>query len=129
MILRDTIRLVVPGIVLGTLGALALTHFLRALLYGITPTDPATFAQLAAVMLAVAVAAAFVPAVCAASTDPMRVLRQEWSRTRGPQGPGNLSAHKNVKAQALPPSSSPLRSSEAAAAMRRISEAASLREA
>jgi predicted permease len=77
MIVSDAIRLVLPGIAVGTLGALALTRFLRALLYGITPTDPATFAQLAAAMLVVAVAAALLPAVRAASTDPMHVLRQE----------------------------------------------------
>ncbi|MGH7573840.1 MAG: FtsX-like permease family protein [Longimicrobiales bacterium] len=77
MIVSDAVRLVVPGIVLGTLGALGLTRFLRALLYGVTPTDPATFAQLAAVMLAVTIAAAYLPAARAASTDPMRVLRQE----------------------------------------------------
>lgn len=77
MIVSDAIRLVLPGIAVGTLGALGLTRFLRALLYGITPTDPATFAQLAGAMLAVAIAAAFLPAVRAASTDPMHVLRQE----------------------------------------------------
>jgi putative ABC transport system permease protein len=77
MIVSDAIRLVLPGIVLGTVGALALTRFLRALLYGVTPTDPATFAQVAAAMFVVAVAAAYLPAIRAASTDPMRVLREE----------------------------------------------------
>jgi putative ABC transport system permease protein len=47
------------------------------MLYGVTPADPATFLQLAALMLAIAAAAASVPAWRAASTDPMRVLRRE----------------------------------------------------
>jgi putative ABC transport system permease protein len=77
MIVSDALRLVLPGIVLGTLGALALTRFLRALLYGVTPTDPMTFVQIATVMFVVAVGAAYLPAARAASTDPMRVLREE----------------------------------------------------
>ncbi len=77
MIVGDAIRMVLPGIVLGVVAALGLTRFLRTMLYGVTPADPATYLQLAAVMLVVAIAAASLPAWRAARTDPMRVLRQE----------------------------------------------------
>jgi putative ABC transport system permease protein len=77
MIVREALRFAVPGVALGIAASLVLTRFLRSMLYGVTPADPATFAQLAALMLAIAAASASVPAWRAASTDPMRVLRRE----------------------------------------------------
>ncbi|MGH7573626.1 MAG: ABC transporter permease [Longimicrobiales bacterium] len=77
MIVADALRLVVPGIAIGAAAALALTRYLRSMLYGITPADPLTFVQLAGLMLLVGVAAAYGPAARAAAADPMRVLRQE----------------------------------------------------
>lgn len=77
MIVTDALRLVVPGIAIGTAAALALTRSLRSMLYEITPADPLTFVQLAALMLLVGVAAAYGPAARAAATEPMSVLRQE----------------------------------------------------
>ncbi|MGH7553586.1 MAG: FtsX-like permease family protein, partial [Longimicrobiales bacterium] len=77
IIVSDAVRLALPGIALGVAAAYGLTRFLRTMLYGVTPADPATFLQLASLMLLVSVAAAYLPAWRAASTDPMRVLRQE----------------------------------------------------
>ena len=77
MIVGDALRLAVPGILLGLAAAAWLTRFLQTLLYGVEPLDPATFAQLALLMLAVASAAAWIPARRAARIDPVRVLRRD----------------------------------------------------
>ena len=65
------------GTVLGLFGAVALTRLLAPLLYGIAPTDPTTFAAAAGLLLAVAVAGAWLPARKAAATEPMTALRTE----------------------------------------------------
>jgi putative ABC transport system permease protein len=44
MVLRQSMTLVAGGLAAGVLGALALTRFLREALYGLTPTDPMTYA-------------------------------------------------------------------------------------
>ena len=67
----------VAGTVLGLLGAVALSRLLAPLLYGIAPTDPATFAAAAILLLAAAVAGAWLPARRAAATEPMTALRTE----------------------------------------------------
>ena len=50
---------------------------MRAMLYGVSPTDPATFAVVTLVLLAVAVLASTVPAMRAARVDPIVALREE----------------------------------------------------
>ena len=69
------LRWAVLGVVVGVAGAYAGTRFLAALLFGITPTDPGTFAGLAALMLGVAALASYVPARRAAWVNPMSALR------------------------------------------------------
>jgi ABC-type lipoprotein release transport system permease subunit len=65
------------GIAVGALAAAALTRLMRALLFGITPTDPGTFAAVALALLAVALTAAARPAWRAAHVDPAAALRDE----------------------------------------------------
>jgi len=65
------------GALAGTLGCVALRHVLAAVLFGIGPTDPATLAGAIAVLLAVALAAAWIPARRATRVDPMASLREE----------------------------------------------------
>jgi putative ABC transport system permease protein len=73
--LGQSLRLGVAGLGLGTLAALGLTRTLAAFLYGITATDPATFAAVAVLLLAVALLAGFLPARRAASIEPRSALR------------------------------------------------------
>ena len=77
MILRQGMTLVAVGAALGAAGALALTRALKSFLFGVTPTDPATFGLVAAVLAAAAFAACYVPARRAAQVDPLRALRTE----------------------------------------------------
>ena len=63
------------GIALGIAAAVLLTRYLATLLFGITPTDPATLVGAAALMAAVSAAASWIPARRAAATDPALALR------------------------------------------------------
>jgi putative ABC transport system permease protein len=69
--------LIGAGVVIGIAGALALTRFLRALLYEVTPTDPVTFTAAAFILFAVAMLACFTPARRATKMDPIAVLRHD----------------------------------------------------
>jgi putative ABC transport system permease protein len=77
LVLRQGLALAGAGIIIGIAGALALTHLLSTLLYGVTSTDPLTFAAAPAILLAVAVLASWIPARRAARIDPVLALRQE----------------------------------------------------
>jgi putative ABC transport system permease protein len=65
------------GIVAGLLGALATSRVISTLVYGIPVRDPGTFAEVATVLTAVALAACLIPALRAAQVDPMAALRYE----------------------------------------------------
>lgn len=77
MVLREASWLGVLGVVAGLAGALALGRVIGAMLYGLKPWDPATLAASALLLLAVALAAGWLPARRAAGVDPMRALRHE----------------------------------------------------
>lgn len=66
------------GVALGLAGAAALTRVLASLLYGVTPTDPLTFAAVAVLPLVVAAVASAVPARKATRIDPTVAMRSEW---------------------------------------------------
>ena len=75
MILRQGLRLVCIGLVLGAAGALAFSRLMAGLLFGIRPTDAATFALTGVVLLIIATLACLVPARRASTVDPMVALR------------------------------------------------------
>jgi len=77
MILGRGVWLTAIGLVLGTAGSLVLGRYLKTLLFEVKPEDPATLTIVAVLLLAVAVAASFIPARRAAKVDPVISLRYE----------------------------------------------------
>jgi putative ABC transport system permease protein len=77
MVVREGMLLSLAGTALGILGALAATRLLGALLFGVGPTDAATFAIVVAVILLAAAFASFLPARSATTIDPATSLRAE----------------------------------------------------
>ena len=75
MVLAQGLRLVGLGLVLGAVGALALSRLMVGLLFGIRPTDAATFALTGVVLLLIATLACLIPARRASTVDPMVALR------------------------------------------------------
>jgi ABC-type antimicrobial peptide transport system permease subunit len=77
LVVRQGLALAVMGLTAGLVTSVASTRLLSSQLFGITPTDPATFAVVAIVLAAVALAATAAPAHRAASVDPIVTLRSE----------------------------------------------------
>jgi predicted permease len=75
MIVGRGLRLAGFGVVIGIAAALALTRVMQGVLYGVTPTDPLTFAGVAIALLAVAAGASWIPAWRATKVDPLVALR------------------------------------------------------
>jgi predicted permease len=76
MILRETMALVIAGLIVGGGLAYGASRLLASRLYGVQPQDPVTIAVATGLLLAVALSAAYLPARRAAGLDPMRALRQ-----------------------------------------------------
>ncbi|HXP24995.1 MAG TPA: ABC transporter permease [Steroidobacteraceae bacterium] len=76
-VLREGLKLAVTGAAIGLAAAFALTRLMTSLLYGVSPTDPLTFAAVAVLLVAVALASCYIPARRAAAVDPMVALRHE----------------------------------------------------
>ncbi len=77
LVVGEGFKLTLIGVGLGIAGALVLTRFLTSLLYDVKPTDPLTFVVVSLVLIAVALAASYIPARWAAKVDPMTTLRCE----------------------------------------------------
>jgi putative ABC transport system permease protein len=77
MILGQGLRLAVVGVGLGLLGAFALTRLLKGLLFGISASDPLTFAAIGSLLVGVALLACWLPARRATKDDPLEALRSE----------------------------------------------------
>jgi putative ABC transport system permease protein len=75
LVVRHGLALVLAGLVLGVCGALAASRLLESLLFGIQPTDPATFAMAALLLLSVVGVACYLPAQRALGIDPSLALR------------------------------------------------------
>jgi putative ABC transport system permease protein len=77
MVVRQTVRLVIIGAVLGLAGALALGRALTSLVFEVRPSDPATLAAVTVLLAVVALAATLVPAIRATRVTPLVALRRE----------------------------------------------------
>jgi putative ABC transport system permease protein len=77
LVVGHGMRLVILGVVLGTAGAFAVTRLLESLLFGVSATDPATFAAVSAALSAVALLACYIPARRATRVDPIIALRYD----------------------------------------------------
>jgi putative ABC transport system permease protein len=77
LVVKQGIALVLLGVSIGILGALALMHFLASLLYGVRPLDPLTLTLVAFAMIGVALLAGYIPARRATRIESMEALRYE----------------------------------------------------
>jgi putative ABC transport system permease protein len=77
LVLGGGLRVLLLGVAIGLAGAWAATRVMSGLLYGVTATDPLTYAALAALLVAVGVLASYIPARRATRVDPLTALRSE----------------------------------------------------
>jgi putative ABC transport system permease protein len=73
----ESLRPTIAGIAIGMAGSFMLSTLLTKLVYGIRPSDPATFGAVALILVVVAMVASIVPAWRATRIDPIQVLREE----------------------------------------------------
>jgi len=77
LVMRESMTLVVAGIVIGLAGAVAASRLIANLLFGLAPADPTAMAGAMIVMMLVSALAGYVPARRASRIDPLVALRYE----------------------------------------------------
>ncbi|HUK30932.1 MAG TPA: FtsX-like permease family protein, partial [Candidatus Acidoferrum sp.] len=77
LILGGALRLGLIGVLLGLAVSFFLTNLIRSLLFGVRPTDPATFVAVGLLLIGVSLFASYIPARRAMRVDPMVALRYE----------------------------------------------------
>jgi putative ABC transport system permease protein len=77
LILKQGAVLTASGLLLGIVGAFALTRFLTGLLFGVEPSDPLTYVIVSVLLTIVAIAACLIPSLRASRVDPLEALRYE----------------------------------------------------
>lgn len=75
LVMGQSVRLALLGVIIGLAGAFAGTRLLQSLLFGVSPTDPTVLVAVPVILLAIAAFAAFAPARRAANVDPVEALR------------------------------------------------------
>ena len=77
LVIGSGLKLALFGLLTGLVGAIALTRLVSSQLFGVNPTDPATFIAVGSLLIGVALLACWLPARRAARVDPMEALRTE----------------------------------------------------
>jgi ABC-type antimicrobial peptide transport system permease subunit len=77
LVIGEGLALVFVGVVIGLAGAFAGARVLRAFMFDLTPSDPATYAVIVVVLAVTAVLASWAPALRASRVDPVIALRAE----------------------------------------------------
>jgi ABC-type antimicrobial peptide transport system permease subunit len=77
MTVKEGLKLVGAGLLIGLISAIVLTRVIESLLFGVSATDPVTFAIICVVLLMVAALASYIPALRATTVDPMVALRAQ----------------------------------------------------
>ena len=77
MTMKQGLKLVGLGLLIGLTSAFVLTRVMASLLFGISATDPATFTSICLVLLSVAALASYIPALRATNVDPTVALRAQ----------------------------------------------------
>ena len=77
MVMAQGARLLVLGVLIGIVAAVAASRVLGSLLFGVEATDPVTFVAMSVAMFAIGTLATYLPARRASSVDPMESLRSE----------------------------------------------------
>jgi ABC-type antimicrobial peptide transport system permease subunit len=77
MVLRHAMRIIGSGLVVGFVAALLLSRLIQASLFQVTPTDPATYASVAALLMVIAAFACLIPVRRATGVSPIVALRHD----------------------------------------------------
>ena len=77
LVIGHGMKLALTGVALGLVASVALTSAIKSLLFGVSASDPATFAAIALLLLLVALLACWIPARRATRVDPLFALRRE----------------------------------------------------
>jgi putative ABC transport system permease protein len=77
MVLSEGFRMVILGLIIGVAGGIALSRYLSSLFFGVSPANPATYVEVALLMIGIALVACLLPAWRAIRVNPMVALRYE----------------------------------------------------